>query len=173
MNQKGNSTSSLLIRSNPVFSLVTGRNPVLRSSEKDNSVIQLNWKGNLTFSPLVRSNSVLSQFRKNSLMPWSFKKNNLVLQVLKESSLIFSSTLKRNYLAVSFKLFRKDIFSKSSTAVLCLTELLQKEELIKLNDNNLLFNSTLQSWELMVLITSHDSKNLKFLAFYYTNLTLF
>ena len=78
-------------------------------------------------------------------MLWSFKKDNLVLQVLKESSLIFSSISKRNYLAVSFKLFRKNISSKLSTSVLRPAELLQKEELIKLNDNDLLFNSTLQS----------------------------
>ena len=65
--------------------------------------------------------------------------------MLKESSLIFSSTSKRNHLAVFFKSFRKNLFSKSSTAVLRPAELLQKEELIKLNDNNLLFNLTLQS----------------------------
>ena len=65
--------------------------------------------------------------------------------MLKESSLIFSLTSKRNHLAISFKSFRKDIFSKLSTAVLHSAELLQKEELIKLNDNNLLFNLTSQS----------------------------
>ena len=80
--------------------------------------------------------------------------------------------MKRNHLAVSFKPFRKDISSKSSTAVLRPAELLQKEEPIKLNDNDLLSNSTLQSWELVVSIAPHDSKNPKFLAFHYMNLTL-